>query len=133
MSPWKGALIPTPSRESPAPVDIAALPPSTSPGGCRVAPNYSQMSPSRDHLISTPFRELPAPAETAARPRNTVPGDRRVSPNSIKNLHHRHSQAHKQPRNSQEEALLTLPYQCRSRVVAGISPFALARDQDPLR
>src|SRR5437588_13034241 len=128
-----GALILTPSHESPAPVDTAARPPSTSPGDGRALPNCSQMTPCQGALIPTPSHESPAPADTAARPRNTVPGVRRISPKSIKNLHHSHSQAHKQPRNSQEEASLALPYQCRSRVVAGNAPFALARDEDHLR
>src|SRR5437588_571438 len=133
MSPYQDALIQTPSRESPAPVDTAARPPSTSPGRRSVKPGYSEMSPYQDALIPTPSRESPAPVDTAARPPSTSPGGSRDAQNCLKNVQHHHSQAHIQPRNSQAEAPLALPNQCISHGTASSSPFGLARDQDPLR
>src|SRR5207248_3197063 len=119
ISLWRGALIPIPSFLSPAIVDIEPRLRKTCLDIRRLQPNYSEMSPCMGALIPTPSRQSPATVDIAARPRSTFPGVRRVSPNSLKKFQHHHSQAHKQPRNSQEEASLTLQYQCRSHDPAG--------------
>src|SRR5436853_262526 len=74
------ARIPTPSRESPSPVDTAARLRNISSGFCRGYRDYSEITPFRGALIPTPSLLSPAPVDTAARPPSTSPGCRRVKP-----------------------------------------------------
>src|SRR5947209_2023714 len=57
ISLWRGALIPVPSRLSPATVDTETRLRKTCPAFRRLQPNYPEMSSCRGALIPTPSRE----------------------------------------------------------------------------